>query len=190
MGCERGCLYPSECRWGKKVVVGTGTTGEIGEKMYEAYSSATTTVQEVGGKVAVMKGQDRSELFLRRLVMAAERKSAALDGVRTALSPVEEEEEARSPVSEDLLGSLVDLRSLDTLTTVESGVFRMSREEEDVVMRDGDVSTGDGGLGQGVTLYDASYELSPTSPGRRNAWDWSVDVTDGEKDGFWDVEMV
>lgn len=48
-------------------------------------------------------------------------------------------------------------------------------------------------------------EPSPTSPGRRNAWDWSIEVPDGvvisedrlgegqvvwEKESFWDVEML
>ena len=217
--CEKACAYPSECRWGKKQSVNSSTT----EPKYEAYSPASSP------PASKKTGKPRSALFLDKLIKSAERKSAASKGL---LSPVEEEElqASTSPrkTNDDLpdlqfpsphLGSEdSDTSSDDTLTddgdssrgansytATSNGQSEQPKLSSDAVYAESGEST----LEQIIeyAALDPGFpfgEPSPTSPGRRNAWDWSIEVPDNmvlseafpdeervvwEKADFFDVEM-
>lgn len=193
--CARECTYPSECRWGKIESVDSPVT--TWTKTYEAYSPPPPRVSP---KTKTREEKPRSSIFLDKLIKAAERKSAALKAAG-GLSPVEEEE-ARSSTSR--VRSHHEPLQLQ-FPTLTSNAPDGEEGPEDVLMEGND---SDGEERKGLTFdfatvnaFDSvSYaERSPTSPGRRNAWDWSVDTPDDmvlgdelgvEEGGFWDVEMV
>lgn len=173
--CAQDCAYPSECRWGGRRAV----ERPVGGSQYVAFSPAAASTTPPAP--APETGTPRSALFLEKLIVSAERKSARAEVV---LSPVSEEEETheheRLPDLE--FPALVldpkdsDCFADDTLMSdsdSESGSDSdgAQSEESAAVERIVECAGADGGF--------VCDELSPMSPGRRNAWDWSVEVLGG-----------
>lgn len=173
-------------------------------------------------------------MFLDKLIKSAERKSARSKGMLSPVDEEEEAHTSASSSSthdqlpvlefpmlsleskddaelpEDTLMSDSDSDSEDGSRTIDATLYdpphserpkfsphSMQSEESTTVERIIEYASAD--------VSFSFNEPSPSPPGRRNAWDWSIDVPDGvvvsedrlgeeqvvwEKESFFDVEML
>lgn len=221
--CHNDCSYPSECRWGPKygvesaevksryVAFSPGAAAPTASKTGKSRSSAflDRLIQSAGRKSAGARGalspveegneDEEPESRMRDRLQGLEFPMLSLESRRDENLPIDtvmsdSESDSDSADDDDDGPRSIDA-TLYTPPRPEQPRFAphgMQSEESTTVERIIEYASAD----TGFSFAEASP--SPTSPGRRGAWDWRIEVPDrmiwsedleGEEGGFWDVEM-
>ncbi|KAI9880037.1 MAG: hypothetical protein M1830_005956 [Pleopsidium flavum] len=225
--CKNACAWPSECRWGKKHGVNIPTT----QKTYEAYSPSSPSSAPKTDKPRsslfldrLIKSAEKKSAGRKALLSAVEEEEA-----RSPTSPLKvpyELPDLQLPTltskSKDSENSSEDIRMSDAKG--ENSSYSAGSVSDDASALKQPTFSSDTTLTENEQIIEYASadinfdfasdnalastwftEKSPTSPGRRNAWDWSVEVPDNmaladnlacdehvvwEGVNFFDVEML
>lgn len=208
--CHDDCSYPSECRWGKKyggespevksryVAFSPGAAAPAASKTGKSRSSAflDRLIQSAGRKAAGARGglspveegneDEEPEWRMQDQLQGLEFPMLSLEARDYENSP---EEDTVMSDSESDSASDSDSDSDEGPRSIDATLYTpprperprflphgMQSEESTTVERIIEYASAD----VGFSFAEASP--SPTSPGRRGAWDWRIEVSDS--DGF------